>query len=55
VLTAADDAGLTVDGRTLRYDEIERARTVFDWGPAPKPGGASGKTKSAANTKAATR
>ena len=21
-----------------RYDEIERARTIFDWGPAPKPG-----------------
>jgi ribosome maturation factor RimP len=25
--------------RTLRYDEIERARTTFAWGPAPKPGG----------------
>lgn len=24
--------------RRLRYDEIERARTVFEWGSAPKPG-----------------
>ncbi|MHB1930937.1 MAG: hypothetical protein ACYCUG_16220 [Acidimicrobiales bacterium] len=23
----------------LRYDEIERTRTVFEWGPAPKAGG----------------
>jgi ribosome maturation factor RimP len=53
-LTAADDHGITVGERTLRYDEIERARTVFEWGPAPKPGGTSNKTKSAANTKAAT-
>jgi hypothetical protein len=38
-VTAADDDTVTVtaaDGtaRTLRYDEIERARTVFVWGPA---------------------
>lgn len=37
-LAAADDDGCTItaaDGsrRTLRYDEIERARTVFVWGP----------------------
>ena len=24
--------------RELRYDDIERARTVFVWGPAPRPG-----------------
>jgi ribosome maturation factor RimP len=23
---------------TLPYDQIERTRTVFEWGPAPKPG-----------------
>ena len=23
---------------TVAYDQIERARTVFEWGPAPKPG-----------------
>ena len=38
-LAAADDDTCTVttaDGtqRTLRYDEIERARTVFVWGPS---------------------
>jgi ribosome maturation factor RimP len=31
-LEAADDAGVTIDGRTLAYSEIERARTVFAWG-----------------------
>jgi ribosome maturation factor RimP len=52
VLTAADEHGITirpdVDGegepqeRTLSYDEIERARTVFEWGvPGPKPGHAA--------------
>ena len=29
--------------RTLAYDQIDRARTVFEWGaPAPKPGHAGG-------------
>ena len=42
-LVAAGDDGIAVrlaDGtvRDLRYDEIERARTVFEWGPAPRPG-----------------
>jgi len=36
-LTAADDAGITVGERHLAYDEIERARTVFEWGPPPRP------------------
>ena len=44
-LVAADDDGITVDGHILRYGDIEKARTVFDWGPAPKPG----KTKPAAD------
>lgn len=43
VVDTAGDDEVTVrlpDGttRTLRYDEIERARTVFEWGPAPRPG-----------------
>ncbi|MCU1455362.1 MAG: hypothetical protein JWN46_3508 [Acidimicrobiales bacterium] len=51
VLLAADDdairvrlegdgstEGAPIDERRLAYDEIERARTVFEWGPAPKPG-----------------
>lgn len=44
LLTKADDGGIVVtsesrDGpvsRTLGYAEIERARTVFEWGPPPK-------------------
>jgi ribosome maturation factor RimP len=41
VITAADDATVTVqpaDGaeRTLRYEDIERARTTFQWGGAAK-------------------
>ncbi len=40
-LTAVDDDAVTVttaDGvpRTVRIDEIERARTVFVWGPAER-------------------
>ena len=45
-LAAADDEGITVGDHTLRYDDIEKARTVFEWGPAPKPG----KTKAKANS-----
>ena len=37
-LTEADDLGVTVDGRRIAYDVIDKARTVFEWGPAPKPG-----------------
>jgi ribosome maturation factor RimP len=40
-VTAADDTSVTVlpaDGaeRTLRYEDIERARTTFQWGGAAK-------------------
>ena len=41
LLVAADDGGidLEVDGerRRFSYDAIASARTVFEWGPAPKP------------------
>jgi ribosome maturation factor RimP len=41
-LRAVDADGITVrldDGteRTIRYEEIERARTVFEWGPGAGP------------------
>ncbi len=44
VLTGADDELVTVEleeggERTLAYADIERARTVFSWGPSEKPGG----------------
>jgi ribosome maturation factor RimP len=42
-LTAASDVDLTVVGdgfeRTLALSDVERARTVFEWGNRPKPGG----------------
>lgn len=48
-LDAADagaDGVITVDGVEIPYSTIERARTVFVWGPQAKPG--SGPSKSAA-------
>ena len=43
MLTAADEPGATLlldDGteRTVSIDDIDKARTVFEWGPKPKPG-----------------
>jgi ribosome maturation factor RimP len=42
VLTDVDDDGFTVltdsGARRLAFGEVEKARTVFQWGPAPKPG-----------------
>ena len=37
LLEAADDDGVTVGGRSFTYADIEKARTVFVWGPSPKP------------------
>jgi len=51
VLTAADDEGVVVGGRALSYRDIERARTVFTWGPAPKPGRPQSKQKKKAATR----
>ena len=49
LLIAADDTTATLrvgvlaegspDDRTLAIAGIERARTIFEWGPQPKPGG----------------
>lgn len=36
VLSTADGDGITVGDRTLAYHEIERARTVFEWGTEKK-------------------
>jgi ribosome maturation factor RimP len=44
-LTGADEDGfeVTVDGddhpTRLSYTDVDRVRTVFVWGPAPRPGG----------------
>jgi ribosome maturation factor RimP len=37
VLATADADGVTVDDRHLRYEDIEKARTVFEWGPPSEP------------------
>jgi ribosome maturation factor RimP len=41
-LAAADDDGVvlaTPEGeRRVAYEEVEQARTVFEWGPTPPPG-----------------
>jgi ribosome maturation factor RimP len=41
-ITAADADGVTVETpvgpHRVAYGDIERARTVFEWGPAAKPG-----------------
>jgi ribosome maturation factor RimP len=49
VLVAADDSSATLHvtdpdtgapvERVIAYDQIDRAKTVFVWGPKPKPGG----------------
>jgi ribosome maturation factor RimP len=41
IVTSADDTTVTIQGpadveRTVRLDDIERARTTFEWGPTPK-------------------
>ena len=48
-LAAADEEGIEVDGRRISYADIDRAHTVFEWGPPPKPGkvGARKKTQKA--------
>ena len=58
-LVAADDtaATLRLDDETLServvpYDQIDRARTVFVWGPAPKPGKQPARKKAASSTSA---
>ena len=43
VLVGADDAAATVrldtgEERVVEYAAIDKARIVFEWGPAPKPG-----------------
>jgi phage protein D len=65
VLSAATDTEATVlldqpgpDGateRTVPYTLIDRARTVFVWGPTPKPGGPSAKSGAKQSARSGTR
>ena len=60
-LTGADDRTVTLlldDGteRTVSISDVDKARTVFEWGPQPKPGKQStGKHKSGAKPTAEKR
>lgn len=52
-LSAVTDSDITViqddESHTISYDRIAKAKTVFDWGPAPKPGSPK-KKKSSTNS-----
>jgi ribosome maturation factor RimP len=57
-LVASDDDGLVLrieddpaGDRRLGYSDIDRARTVFEWGPAPRPTGGAGNTATTAKAK----
>ncbi len=52
ILTDADDDGVVVADRRLSYAQIDRARTVFVWGPAPRPGKSKANTRTKAKSKA---
>ena len=56
VLAAADDDGIEIeiDGARERvaYDDIVAGHTVFDWGPAPKPGTSAKRGKASKASKA---
>jgi hypothetical protein len=43
--SASDDGSEPPTTRRLSYDEVEQARTVFEWGPPAKPAGANRRTK----------
>ncbi len=49
-LVSADDSTATVltsdgDERTISVADVDKARTIFEWGPKPKPGKGPGNTK----------
>jgi len=59
-LADADDRGITValpDGerRHLAHDQIERARTTFEWGPSPRPGKSPSSKQSPSSKKKAAK
>lgn len=53
VVVDADDQGVALDGAgpsRLAYHQIEKARTVLAWGPAPRPG-STGRRRGAAQAR----
>jgi ribosome maturation factor RimP len=62
ILVAADDQALTVSaeglpegGLRIAYTDVERARTVFEWGPAERPRTQNPRTQNARTQKQTTR
>ncbi|MFN8035733.1 MAG: ribosome maturation factor RimP [Acidimicrobiia bacterium] len=55
VLVAADGTSCTVrvdgDETQIPYDQLAQARTVFEWGPAPRPGKAGPSGTKSSRTK----
>lgn len=56
VLASADTDGFVVtadsgDAISIAYGDVAKARTVFDWGPSPKPGSTKAKSKSKSSGK----
>jgi ribosome maturation factor RimP len=51
-LSAVTESDVTViqdgESHTISYDLIAKAKTVFDWGPAPKPGSPKKSSKNSA-------
>ena len=61
-LLSAEDDAIEVEveagseaARRIRYADIERARTVFEWGPSPKPGAPRGPKPTKKKKKAASK
>lgn len=58
IIVSADDQAVTVrvgegtdtTDRVVPYAQIDRARTVFEWGPQPKPGHAPKQKRAASKT-----
>ncbi len=46
-LESADDDGIVVGGRRIAYADVDRARTVFEWGGAKAKPGAKSKARRA--------
>ncbi len=58
-LIAADDTTATVltaegEERVVKVDDVDKARTIFEWGPKPKPGKGPGNTKTKKSAKQTT-
>ncbi len=58
-LLSADDQGVTVQSddetHAVSYTQISKAKTVFDWGPTPKPGSQKKKKQSGTTSPATTK